>query len=184
MSQKMTKIVLIFMLPAVAAWVLYTIDPDLIDPSSDQSLFAVFSTIDQASGAAGMDIDLSKTNSSADLLSVIRRSFETSDSLRVAQSGERDVMRPLVSLEIPQRRATRQVQAPKPVAKFPLSRKDVRGIIYNPRSPEASQAFIMGQRYKVGDEVKGARIAKIDKNSITFSFLNKQITIDLSSKLN
>lgn len=180
MSQKMTKLILILILPGVAYMVLNTIDPDLLDPSSDKSLFATFSSVNDA----GMDLDLSKSSSSADLLSAIRRSFTISDSARAAQSGARDVMRPLVSLEMPQTRAVRRVQAPKAAPRFPLSRKDIRGIIYKESKPASSQVFIMGQRYKIGDNVKGAQIKTIDRNSVTFEFLNKSIVIDLSSKLN
>jgi hypothetical protein len=181
MSQKMTKLILILISSFLAYYVLNILDPDLLDPSSDESLFAVFSSV---SGPSGMDVDLSKTNSSADLLGAIRRSFTINDSARAAQSGERDVMRPLVSLEMPQIRANRRAQAPKPVQRFPLSRKDIKGIAYNGRKPASSQVFIMGQRYKIGDSIKGALIKSIDKTSVTFDFLKKSIVIELSSKLN
>ena len=48
MKKIIQKILILLALPMVGALVVYQIDSELLDPSSDRSLFAIFFTVDNS----------------------------------------------------------------------------------------------------------------------------------------
>jgi hypothetical protein len=174
MSQKVTQMLLLLAIPGVAWFVLYQVDPDLVDPSSPNSLLALVITIDKAAKMA--DADLGKTDAPIQLLNILRRSFESTDSL-FAHRGPRDPMKPLMAVGGSGLRPAREIQQPAQEMRFPLKTGDIDGIFWIPGAP---QVVIQGQRYRTGAEVKGARITAIDRNSVTFQWKDQSYVIDLS----
>lgn len=182
MSKIIQKILILLALPMVGALVVYQIDSELLDPSSERSLFSIFFTIDKARDMSGQ-INLSGSNSPSQLLNLIWSTFSISDSLFLStKQGERDPMKPLIALGAAAQLTIRKTIKPKIPVRFPLKNADLGAVFWNPRSP---QVFIKGKRYRVGDQVKGATIKRINKTSVEFTWRNKSFTLEKSrTKIN
>lgn len=179
MKPLVTKIVLALVLPGVGWFVLYQIDPKLVDPSSEKSLFAMIMTVKKAGTAVG---DLSKSDSPAQLLSIIRQTLSGGDSLLAQDQGQRDPMKPLIALDAAVFRPDRQIERPAVEERFPVSPNEVSGIFWIPGSP---QVVVQGQRYKTGGEIKGAKITVIEQRAVTFEWQGKVFRIEVGkAKIN
>ena len=174
MSKLIQKILIILALPMVGALVLYQIDSELLDPSSDRSLFAIVFTVKKAQDISGQ-MDLSGSNSPSQLLGMIWNTFSISDSLLFPprKKDVRDPMKPLTALGADAQLAIRKTIKPNRPAVFPIRGSDISAIFWNPSTPARSLVLIRGKRYTIGSEVKGATITAINQSSVVFTWRNK-----------
>jgi hypothetical protein len=173
MSNKFAKLLLIIIVPVFAVIILYQIDPKLIDPSSPKSIFSFLSSVNKASEAS--EAELIQSGSPSQLLDIIRRSFILADSLN-ASTGERDPMKPLIAVDAAPSPRGPRIEQPQVQAKFPLKDSDIRGIFW---ISGVGQVQILDRRYRVGENVKGAVVTDIGRNSVTFQFQNKSYIIEV-----
>ena len=81
MKPQVAKILLLIVVPGVAWFILYQIDPLLVDPSSEKSLFAMFTNVKKVATMAGAADDLGRSDSREQLLNIIRQAVGSEDSL-------------------------------------------------------------------------------------------------------
>lgn len=176
MKPMVTKIILIIMLPGVGWFVLHQIDPLLVDPSSDKSLFAMVMTVKKAATLATGAGDPGQAASREQLLNIIRQAVGDGDSLLMQNEAQRDPMKPLIALDVAVFRPERQIERPVVEERFPISQNDISGIFWIPGSP---QVVIQGQRKKVRDEIKGATISSIEQRAVTFEWRGKVFRLEV-----
>lgn len=176
MKPQVAKILLIFVVPGVAWFILYQIDPLLVDPSSEKSLFAMFSNVKKVATMAGAADDVGRADSREQLLNIIRQAVGSEDSLLVQDEAKRDPMKPLIALDAAVFKPERQIERPVVEEIFPISLKEISGIFWIPGSP---QVVVQGLRKKIGEEIKGARISNIEQKAVTFEWRGKVFRLEV-----
>lgn len=126
---------------------------------------------------APADSSASQAASLAELSRLLGRTAalsDTTDSLFVKGKRERDPMIPMIPADAQSRAVL--AHAPAAPTKFPITRSDITGIFWDEKNPVV---LMWRKPYQVGAEVRGVRITAINRTSVTFTWQDQTITVNL-----